>query len=151
MSVCGPCTSLPAKAMVPALSSSKPAIISISVDLPHPEGPRNEMNSPSEISRDTGPKACTAEDPAPYVFVTPLSSMRPVICPVLSPETKMEGGTPAFHTIPPTLLVQELVGIEIFCLSFWIKIIIFFHQGYHIVPVAWNIQPNFFLLIGSRE
>ena len=63
----------------------------------------------------------------------------------------MEGGTPAFHTIPPTLLVQELVGIEIFCLSFWIKIIIFFHQGYHIVPVAWNIQPNFFLLIGSRE
>src|SRR5437763_16547201 len=49
--VWGPRTSLPLTRIEPALGSSNPAIISIRVDLPQPEGPRNETNWPSQIGR----------------------------------------------------------------------------------------------------
>jgi hypothetical protein len=41
----------------PSLTSSMPAIIFISVDFPHPDGPTSTMNSPSWISRLTSSTA----------------------------------------------------------------------------------------------
>jgi hypothetical protein len=48
---------------VPAVGSIKPAMISRSVDLPQPEGPTTEKNSPAVNARLNGPSACTAGPP----------------------------------------------------------------------------------------
>src|SRR5262245_18470686 len=44
-------TSLLPMTIEPEVGSSKPATILSTVDLPQPEGPRNETNSPAPISR----------------------------------------------------------------------------------------------------
>src|SRR5690349_20749451 len=50
----------------PLETSSRPAIIRSSVDLPQPDGPTRTRNSPSPISSDTSSTAVTL----PNVFVT---------------------------------------------------------------------------------
>src|SRR5262245_14738293 len=52
-------TRLPSILISPPLTSSSPAIILSSVDLPQPEGPTSTMNSPSLISRSTPCRTCT--------------------------------------------------------------------------------------------
>src|SRR5438132_2547186 len=53
--------------IVPAVTSSSPAIIRNSVDLPQPDGPTRTRNSPLAISRDT---PSTATTPPEKTFVT---------------------------------------------------------------------------------
>ena len=53
--------------MVPPLISSSPAMDRSAVDLPHPEGPTNTMNSPSAMSRLRSLMALT---PPAYAFST---------------------------------------------------------------------------------
>jgi hypothetical protein len=52
--------SRPANSIVPALWSSKPAIIRSVVVLPEPEGPSRVKNSPASISRSMPATACTS-------------------------------------------------------------------------------------------
>src|SRR3954447_18988746 len=54
-------------AIVPSVTSSRPASIRRSVDLPQPEGPTSTRNSPSAISSEMSSTAVTA----PNRFVTP--------------------------------------------------------------------------------
>src|SRR5437868_1496724 len=61
--------------MRPALGGMKPAMAPSSVDLPDPDGPISEKNSPGLISIEIG---CSAATP-PYRLLTP-SSTRPDPC-----------------------------------------------------------------------
>src|SRR5262249_50571017 len=58
----------PSKATVPALGRSSPAIRRSAVDLPQPDGPTSDTNSPAATSRSSGEIACT---PLSKVFETP--------------------------------------------------------------------------------
>ena len=49
----GPFTALPSTVTAPASGCSRPATRLSSVDLPQPDGPSRQMNSPSPISRST--------------------------------------------------------------------------------------------------
>jgi len=60
-------TSRPPISMVPSVGSVSPAIVSIVVDFPHPEGPTKVTNSPSSISRVMSSTAVTSS----YRFVIP--------------------------------------------------------------------------------
>ena len=60
-------TSIPPIDTVPPVTSSRPAIIRKSVDLPHPDGPTSTMNWPSGISRLTSSTATTSPE---NTFVT---------------------------------------------------------------------------------
>ena len=62
-----PVTSSPASSTVPALGSSKPAIIRSVVVLPQPEGPSSVKNCPSGMSRSISRTAVKS----PNFFVTP--------------------------------------------------------------------------------
>ena len=44
-------TSSPPRVMVPEVGATKPAIMRSVVDLPHPDGPKSEKNSPSRTWR----------------------------------------------------------------------------------------------------
>jgi hypothetical protein len=55
----GPAIGSPRTAMRPAVIGSSPASIMSSVDLPQPDGPRMETNSPSAMSSDTPATAST--------------------------------------------------------------------------------------------
>src|SRR2546423_14246055 len=63
--------SSPSSRMAPELGSSSPATMRRTVDLPHPDGPRSTMNSPSPTSRLT---LSTATVPSGNTFVTSLSA-----------------------------------------------------------------------------
>src|SRR6266699_3507004 len=54
-------------AIEPSVTSSSPAIMRSSVDLPQPDGPTRTRNSPLAISRDT---SSTATTPPEKTFVT---------------------------------------------------------------------------------
>ena len=58
--------------IVPSVTSSSPAIMRSSVDLPQPDGPTSTSSSPSAISRST---ASTARVRPSYDFVTPRMAM----------------------------------------------------------------------------
>src|SRR5512133_479907 len=60
-------TSRPPIWIPPSVTSSRPAIIRNSVDLPQPDGPTRTTNSPSSISSDTSSTATTSP---PKRFVT---------------------------------------------------------------------------------
>src|ERR1700682_6635027 len=49
----------PSNSTLPCVGAVKPAMISSSVDLPHPEGPTTAKNSPRRNSRSIGPSACS--------------------------------------------------------------------------------------------
>ena len=53
--------------IAPDVTSSSPAIIRSSVDLPQPDGPTSTTNSPSPTSSET---SRTASTPLSYVFQT---------------------------------------------------------------------------------
>src|SRR5215813_7525344 len=57
--------------MVPAVGSLRPAISRSAVDLPHPEGPSSETNSPGRTSRSSPSSAWV---PLAKVFDTPRSA-----------------------------------------------------------------------------
>src|ERR1700742_292402 len=59
-----PCSSLPSKRTLPLVGRTSPATTSSKVDLPQPEGPTIEKNSPHLMSRLTGPSACTTGGPS---------------------------------------------------------------------------------------
>src|ERR1700734_3710407 len=61
--------------MRPSLHSVRPAISSSNVDLPQPDGPTTEKNSPRANARSIGPTACKVEPAAVTKrFVTPCSA-----------------------------------------------------------------------------
>ena len=64
----GPLTKFSPKDISPLVGSKRPAIISINVDLPHPDGPKTDTNSPLLIEISTGPKAWTLSSPSPNTF-----------------------------------------------------------------------------------
>ena len=75
-SVCGRVTGRPATRISPAEGASRPAIMSSSVLLPQPDGPRTDRNSPSPTSSETPSSAWTGSPAAvEYVFDTPLARM----------------------------------------------------------------------------
>src|SRR6266478_8753457 len=53
-------TTCPAMRISPAVGFSRPAIIRMSVVLPHPEGPSSTKNSPSLVARSTPSTAGTS-------------------------------------------------------------------------------------------
>ncbi len=53
-------TRSPPTAIVPAVTSSRPAIILSSVDFPQPEGPRKTTNSPASMDRETSSSTVSA-------------------------------------------------------------------------------------------
>ena len=56
----GPLTGSPSSVNTPPLSRSSPASADSSVDLPQPDGPTMEQNSPSTTSNDTSRRASTS-------------------------------------------------------------------------------------------
>src|SRR5262249_20499395 len=60
----------------PPLTSSRPAIIRSSVDLPHPDGPTRTRNSPLSTSRST---PSTARTPPLYSFTTASRVIRDIV------------------------------------------------------------------------
>ena len=58
-----PATGLFSKVTLPVVGALSPASTSSSVDLPPPEGPTPEKNSPRAMSRSIGPSACTGRTP----------------------------------------------------------------------------------------
>ena len=69
----GPSTRFPSRTISPDETGSSPAINLSSVDLPHPDGPTTEMNSPARISNDNGFRDSTGPSAVMYVFATPSS------------------------------------------------------------------------------
>ena len=67
-------TSRPPIEMLPSVTSSSPAIIRRSVDLPQPEGPTSTMNSPSPTVSDT---PSTARTPFGNSLATRSSTISP--------------------------------------------------------------------------
>src|SRR5262245_27547290 len=55
----------------PSVRSSRPAMIEISVVLPHPLGPTRKLNSPARVSKSTPRNASTRASPDPNCFRTP--------------------------------------------------------------------------------
>src|SRR5262249_13056147 len=55
----------------PSVRSSRPAMIEISVVLPHPLGPTRKLNSPTRVLKSTPRKASTEASPDPNCFRTP--------------------------------------------------------------------------------
>ena len=61
----------------PAVGCSSPATRESKVDLPQPDAPMRQVNSPGATSRDTWSSACTAELPRPNTLDTPASRTEP--------------------------------------------------------------------------
>src|SRR5260370_28008162 len=70
-----PSSPLPASTIdtSPAVGLSRPATSDSSVDLPQPDAPIGQANSPGATSRDTWSSARTAEPPRPNTLDTPVS------------------------------------------------------------------------------
>src|SRR5882724_6722347 len=66
---------MPSTARVPEVGGRKPATMLRIVDLPQPEGPTIDTNSPAPTEKLALPIAGTRAAPVPYDFVTPLSSI----------------------------------------------------------------------------
>ena len=62
----------------PAVGCSSPATRESSVDLPQPEAPMRQVNSPGATSSDTWSSAWTAEAPRPNTLDTPASRTDPL-------------------------------------------------------------------------
>ena len=63
----------PETAMLPAVGLSSPATSDSIVDLPQPDAPIRQVNSPGATERDTWSRAWTAAGPRPYTLETPAS------------------------------------------------------------------------------
>ena len=87
----GRVTSSPSTSTSPLVGSSSPAMISIRVDLPQPDGPSSETNSPAPIWRSAGPKAWTASGPPPKILVRPAKLDRSRSCRAARLPLPMEG------------------------------------------------------------
>src|SRR5205823_3009243 len=69
-------TSSPSSQYRPPLGESRHPRMCISVDLPEPDGPVIETNSPAPMLQSTPRNACTAFSPESYVLVTFSSVIR---------------------------------------------------------------------------
>src|SRR5262245_35255063 len=78
----GPSIFAPSTLTSPEVGVSKPAMILSRVDLPQPEAPIRQTNSPFSISRLASRRASTFSSPIRKVFETPLIS-RKVLATVL--------------------------------------------------------------------
>ncbi len=72
----GPVTGLPSISTCPVVGSSNPAMIRSSVDLPQPDAPIMQTNSPFEIVTSTGASASTSSSPTVKRLVTPRTVKR---------------------------------------------------------------------------
>jgi hypothetical protein len=63
----------PETAMLPAVGLSSPATRESMVDLPQPDAPIRQVNSPGATERDTWSRAWTAAGPRPYTLETPVN------------------------------------------------------------------------------
>src|ERR1700756_2328573 len=79
----GPVTGLPSIDTWPVVGSSQPATMRRSVDLPQPEAPIMQTNSPFEIARSTGASASISSSPTAKRLVTPRTVKRSW-CPLLT-------------------------------------------------------------------
>src|SRR5262249_30302859 len=89
---------LPPTLIWPAVGLSRPATRDSSVDLPQPDAPIRQLNSPGAAVRVTRSRARTAVPPRPYVLETPVSvtaadaSVTAVVLIALSAHRRLGGG-----------------------------------------------------------
>src|SRR5438874_11641554 len=69
------CTGLPFNSYEPAVGLSSNPTIDNRVDLPHPDGPEIETNSPRWIWRSIPSRACVSTSSVKKTFVSPCISM----------------------------------------------------------------------------
>ncbi|BDZ64380.1 hypothetical protein GCM10025877_13180 [Agromyces mangrovi Wang et al. 2018] len=74
---------VPFTSTVPALGSSRSAMRRMSVDLPQPDGPMRETNSPAATSRSMPWRACTTPDRVSNVLSTPVTRTAAVVVSVV--------------------------------------------------------------------
>src|SRR5581483_4178940 len=72
----GPAIGLPLTCTSPDVGSSKPAMMRNSVDLPQPEAPIMQTNSPSRIARSTRASASISSSPTAKRLLTPRIARR---------------------------------------------------------------------------
>src|SRR5580693_9128571 len=63
----------------PEVGCSRPATRASNVDLPQPDAPIRQVNSPGGTSSDTWSSAWTAELPRPNTLETPVNRTAPVV------------------------------------------------------------------------
>ena len=100
-------TSSPSISICPEVKSSSPAIIRSSVDLPQPDGPTKTANSPSSIVRSKGGITCVS----PKLFVTLLSTMRPIIFPYFT-APKVKPWTSCFWQNHPNTTMGPTAAVD---------------------------------------
>src|SRR4051812_20906268 len=108
----GPGTGLPHISSAPSLAVSKPPTIRSSVDLPQPEGPIRQMNSPFSIRSEASASAVIASAPKAKRLVTCWTSR-------IGSMVTARGGTAERSSMlrapaqqPPSQHLHHLVGDE---------------------------------------
>src|SRR5579884_122704 len=84
-------TSRPPIEIVPSVTSSRPAIIRRSVDLPHPDGPTRTRNSPLPIVSDTPSTAVTPPEKTLLTLSRTISATRTIVESIPHRATKSNG------------------------------------------------------------
>src|SRR5579863_1595649 len=79
----GPAMALRSIETSPVVGSSNPAMMRSRVDLPQPEAPIRQTNSPSGMARSTGASASSSPSPTAKRLVTP-RTVRMSACPLLT-------------------------------------------------------------------
>src|SRR5688572_666351 len=105
-SVCGRVTGTPRMAMRPALGARRPASSITSVDLPQPEGPTMDRNSPGRMSNDTPSSAHTSPSRVAKRRDTPATSTKDGLLAV--DEVVGVVGLGRLHALHAALLLQEI-------------------------------------------
>src|SRR5215475_10085006 len=77
--------------IVPAVTSSRPAIIRNSVDFPQPDGPTRTRNSPLAIVRETPSTATTSPEKTLLTLSRTISATETIVEPIPHPPTESNG------------------------------------------------------------
>src|ERR1700728_3622969 len=89
----GPTTGRPSTETVPPSASRMPAARFSAVDLPHPDGPSRQTNSPRSTRRSTPARAVTLRPPRRKVLKTPASSSIAPLPSGIAPAPVVAAGT----------------------------------------------------------
>src|SRR5215471_12640363 len=84
-------TSSPPMVTVPSVTSSRPAIIRSSVDLPQPDGPTRTRNSPLPIVRETLSTATTSPEKTLLTLSRTISATETIVESIPHPPTESNG------------------------------------------------------------
>src|SRR5438045_5115695 len=97
--------------IVPAVTSSSPASIRRSVDLPQPDGPTSTRNSPSWISSETSSTAVTVpNDFRSEEHTSELQSLRHLVCRLLLEKKKQTQKDTVYELSRATLGTNKMSG-----------------------------------------